>query len=44
MCHILLLSASFPHRKYYNLEAYEKYKAAKRAAKGIKDTEKKVIV
>ena len=34
-------TASLPHRKYYNLEAYEKYKAAKRAARGIKTVQKK---
>ncbi|KAG1676256.1 hypothetical protein FOA52_006474 [Chlamydomonas sp. UWO 241] len=27
-------TGTLPHRKYYNLEAYEKYKAAKAAAKG----------
>ncbi|GAX75385.1 hypothetical protein CEUSTIGMA_g2829.t1 [Chlamydomonas eustigma] len=37
-------TASFPHRKYYNLESYEKYKAAKRAAKGIKESDKKSAV
>ena len=35
-------AASLPHRKYYNLEAYDKYRAAKRASKGLKAVEKKV--
>ena len=37
-------AGTLPHRKYYNLEAYHKYKEAKRAAKGIKKTTKKVRV
>uniref|UniRef100_A0A7R9YWH1 Uncharacterized protein n=1 Tax=Chlamydomonas euryale TaxID=1486919 RepID=A0A7R9YWH1_9CHLO len=34
-------TGTLPHRKYYNLEAYNKYKEAKAAAKGGKRTEKK---
>jgi hypothetical protein len=33
-----------PHRKYYNLEVYEKEKDAKRAAKGLKKSDKKSAV
>lgn len=36
------MAGTLPHRKYYNLEAYEKYKEAKAASKGIKKSTKKV--
>jgi hypothetical protein len=35
-----LPTGTLPHRKFYNLEIYEREKAAKRAAKGIKDAPK----
>lgn len=38
------MAGTLPHRKYYNLEAYEKYKEAKAASKGIKKSAKKVRV
>jgi len=36
-------TGTLPHRKYYNLEAYEKYKAAKRAAKGQPATKRSAV-
>ncbi len=37
----LLLAGTLPHRKYYDLEAYERALAAKAAAKGAKVSSKK---
>lgn len=34
-------TGTLPHKKYYNLESYHKYKEAKAAAKGLKRPEKK---